>query len=299
MSFFDRVATAPISWGICEVPGWGHQLSVDRVLSEMSSLGFTQTELGSLGWLPTNPTELTTALAGHRLGLLAGFVPLVLHDESEAGAAEKAAIEAAELLKAGGAVYYNTAPVMSWDWAPREDLTNAQWSRLVAGLAMVEEICDDMGLTQVVHEHVGIAVETVDDVNRLLDSSPVKFVLDTAHLALGGTDPLEFAKKNHDRVGLVHLKDMNNELAGAFTASQQGDSPISLMSSVQAGLFPALGAGDLPIAEVINTMESAGFDGWYVVEQDCAIGGAMPAEGEGPVTDVAASVDFLRGLGQF
>lgn len=299
MSFFDRVATAPISWGICEVPGWGHQLSVDRVLTEMNSLGFTQTELGSLGWLPTDPADLTNTLNGHDLGLLAGFVPLVLHDENEAEAAEKAALEAAELLKAGGAVYYNTAPVMSWDWAPREDLSDSQWSRLVAGLAMVEEICQDMGLMQVVHEHVGIAVETVDDVNRLLDSSPVKFVLDTAHLALGGTDPLEFAKNHADRVGLVHLKDMNNELASAFTSSQQGDSPISLMSSVQEGLFPALGAGDLPIAEVIATMESSGFDGWYVVEQDCAIGGAMPAEGEGPVVDVATSVDFLTSLNQF
>ncbi len=299
MSFFDRVATAPISWGICEVPDWGHQLSVDRVLGEMSSLGFTQTELGSLGWLPTDPEALTSTLATHELGLLAGFVPLVLHDENETGASEKAAIEAAELLKAGGAVYYNTAPVMSWDWAPRQDLTNAQWSCLVAGLAMVEEICEDMGLIQVVHEHVGIAVETVDDVNRLLESSPVKFVLDTAHLALGGTDPLEFAKKNADRVGLVHLKDMDNELASAFASSQRSISPISLMSSVQDGLFPALGAGDLPIAEVVSTMESAGFDGWYVVEQDCAIGGEMPAQGEGPVADVAASVQFLQGLGQF
>ncbi len=299
MSFFDRVATAPISWGICEVPDWGHQLSVDRVLGEMSSLGFTQTELGSLGWLPTDPEALTSTLATHELGLLAGFVPLVLHDENETGSSKKAAIEAAELLKAGGAIYYNTAPVMSWDWAPREDLTSAQWSCLVAGLAMVEEICDDMGLIQVVHEHVGIAVETVDDVNRLLESSPVKFVLDTAHLALGGTDPLEFAQKNADRVGLVHLKDMDNELASAFASSQRSDSPISLMSSVQDGLFPALGAGDLPIAEVVSTMESAGFDGWYVVEQDCAIGGEMPAQGEGPVADVAASVQFLQGLSQF
>ena len=299
MSFFHRVATAPISWGICEVPDWGHQLGVDRVLSEMSSLGFTQTELGSLGWLPTEPAALTATLGANNLGLLAGFVPLVLHDEKETGASEVAALEAAHLLKAGGAIYYNTAPVMSWDWAPRQDLTDTQWSRLIAGLAMVDEICQDMGLIQVVHEHVGIAVETADDVNRLLESSPVKFVLDTAHLALGGTDPLDFAQKYADRVGLVHLKDMNNTLATAFTNSQRGDSPISLMSSVQDGLFPTLGSGDLPIAEVIQTMESAGFDGWYVVEQDCAIGGEMPAAGEGPITDVSDSVQFLQNLGQF
>ncbi|RMH80527.1 MAG: inosose dehydratase, partial [Actinomyces sp.] len=50
-----RVATAPISWGICEVPGWGRQLDRERVLAEMAELGFTRTELGSIGWLPTDP----------------------------------------------------------------------------------------------------------------------------------------------------------------------------------------------------------------------------------------------------
>ncbi|MFW2380122.1 MAG: sugar phosphate isomerase/epimerase family protein [Acidimicrobiales bacterium] len=299
MTFFDRVATAPISWGICEVPGWGHQLEVDRVLKEMSELGFTRTELGSLGWLPTEPNELIETLDRHGLGLLAGFVPLVLHDESEAAAAEKAAHDAAVLLAKSGATYYNTAPVMTWDWAPRRALTDAEWSRLVAGLAMVDEICSELGLVQVVHEHVGIAVETVDDVNRLLETSPVKFVLDTAHLALGGADPLEFAIRHADRVGLVHLKDMDLELAGAFMASQLVDVPMSLMSSVQAGLFPALGGGQLPIAEVIHTLESSGFDGWYVVEQDCAITGEMPGTGEGPIRDVEASIGFLSSLSVF
>ena len=39
MAFTDRIASAPISWGICEVPGWGHMLPTDRVLSEMTDLG--------------------------------------------------------------------------------------------------------------------------------------------------------------------------------------------------------------------------------------------------------------------
>lgn len=299
MAFFDRVATAPISWGICEVPGWGHQLSVDRVLAEMKEIGFTQTELGSLGWLPTDPTELNHRLAEHDLTLLAGFVPLVLHDDNEIEAAERAAVDAARLLAAGGARYFNTAPVMTWDWAPRRDLTESEWTRLVSGLAMVEEVCVDAGLLQVVHEHVGIAVETADDVSRLLDLSPVKFVLDTAHLALGGADPLAFAQDHPDRVGLVHLKDMDVELARMFTSSHDGDQPMSLMSAVQAGLFPDLGAGQLPIAEVIRTLESAGFDGWYVVEQDCAITGEMPGPGDGPIRGVRTSIAYLQSLTVF
>ena len=30
----ERLASAPISWGVCEVPGWGLELPVDRVLRE-------------------------------------------------------------------------------------------------------------------------------------------------------------------------------------------------------------------------------------------------------------------------
>ena len=33
-----KIAAAPISWGVCEVPGWGHQMSPERVLKEMSDL---------------------------------------------------------------------------------------------------------------------------------------------------------------------------------------------------------------------------------------------------------------------
>ena len=50
-----KIAAAPISWGVCEVPGWGHQMSPERVLKEMSELGFTATEFGPLGFLPIDP----------------------------------------------------------------------------------------------------------------------------------------------------------------------------------------------------------------------------------------------------
>ena len=41
-----RLAGAPISWGVCEVPGWGRMLPPGRVLAEMASLGLAAMELG-------------------------------------------------------------------------------------------------------------------------------------------------------------------------------------------------------------------------------------------------------------
>ena len=62
----DRIAGAPISWGVCEVPGWGYQLSPARVLAEMHEVSLAATELGPEGFLPA---ELTRQ-APHRIAHL-------------------------------------------------------------------------------------------------------------------------------------------------------------------------------------------------------------------------------------
>ena len=39
MSFVDRIAAAPITWGVDGSPGWGYLVSRDRYVREMTSLG--------------------------------------------------------------------------------------------------------------------------------------------------------------------------------------------------------------------------------------------------------------------
>src|ERR1044072_6138632 len=68
-----RIAGAPISWGVCEVPGWGYQLGPDKVLSEMREVGLLATELGPDGLLPAEPDAMATVLARHGLQAVGGF----------------------------------------------------------------------------------------------------------------------------------------------------------------------------------------------------------------------------------
>src|SRR5512144_2240475 len=81
--FGGRVAGAPISWGVCEVPGWGHVLPVDQVLGEMAALGLRTTELGPPGFLPDDPEQLRGVLGAHGLSLIGGFLAVVLHDAAQ------------------------------------------------------------------------------------------------------------------------------------------------------------------------------------------------------------------------
>ena len=109
----DRIAAAPISWGICEVPGWGLQMSPDRVLGEMSDLGITSTELGALGWLPDDTATLRSLLDQYGLSILGGFVPLVLHHGTGHPGSLEAAHAAAAALSAAGGTYF-VAAVIAW-----------------------------------------------------------------------------------------------------------------------------------------------------------------------------------------
>ncbi len=263
-------------------------MTPDRVLAEMAATGFTHTELGSAGWLPEDPEALNELLGKHQLGLLGAFVPLVLHDPAQAEFTLQEALDAATLLAAANATHFISAPVMTYDWAPRRDLTDDEWDHLVMMFDKVEKICAEHGLTQVVHEHFGCTIETEEDVERLLRSSNVKFVLDTGHLALGGFDPLRFSTEYPERVGLVHLKDTNLSLIDPLNKGE-----ITLMEAVQQGLFTALGSGDLPIGQIIDNLEAAKYGGIYVVEQDCALA-TEPTEGEGPVRDVQQSVVYIQ-----
>ena len=53
-----KIAGAPISWGVCEVPGWGYQLTPERVLAEMRDAGLighrTRARTGSCRPTPTS-----------------------------------------------------------------------------------------------------------------------------------------------------------------------------------------------------------------------------------------------------
>jgi inosose dehydratase len=291
LSFIDRVAAAPISWGICEAPGWGLQLPVDRVLSEARELGVKAIEQGALGWLPTDPVALRAKLAEYDMQLLGGFVPLVLHDADQRDEMLVIADQVASNMEAAGGSFFVTAVVGSLDDWFRPDLTEAGWSELFANLDRVEAICTSHGLTQVVHPHVDTLIETVDEFARFLERSGVRFCFDTGHLTIGGVDVVAIARRHLDRIGIVHLKDVEAEVA-----KRERSGELDLMAATQAGLFPSIGDGIVPIAEIVDVLESHGYDGWYVMETDVALTDAEPAPGDGPVVGVARSLAYLRSL---
>ncbi len=280
-----RLAGAPISWGVCEVPGWGVQLSPERVLSEMAALGLKATELGALGWLPLDGAAVRATLDRYGLKLVGGFVPVVIH---EAEPSRESARRASHQLAEAGGELFVAAAVQDPAWSAPVPLDEDGWKRAGANLRELADLAAADGLTLVLHPHAGTLLETASDIGHALAHTDVPWCFDTGHLLIGGVDPAQFVRDHADRIGHVHLKDVD-----AALAERVRDQRLSLVEAVQHGLFKPLGDGDARIDEVVRLLDDAGYERWLVLEQDVAITGPEPPVDGGPALDVARSLEFL------
>ncbi len=291
MTHTARIAGAPISWGVSEVPGWGVQLDPSRVLAEMQELGFSATEFGPDGFLPESPAAKAEQLSRFGLTAVGSFVPVVLHRQD---ATLLPTIERVlDDYDAAGCEVLVLAAVTGDDGydVQRPELTDAAWAMLFANLDRIRALAAERGVTAVLHPHVGTVVETRDDVERVLAGSSIPFCFDTGHLMIGGTDPVQFAAEHADRIAHAHLKDVSRD---GIERVARGE--LSYYDAIVAeSLYRPLGQGDVDIRAIVRSLHASGYTGWYVLEQDKVLA-SEPATGHGPIEDARASVTFLRGV---
>ena len=284
-----RVAGAPISWGVCEVPGWGYQMDAERVLDEAAGLGLTALEAGPDGFLPGNPQEMATLLSEYGLELVGGFVPAILH-RPDARDSELASVERqAKLFAAAGAgVLVIAAATGEEGYEESPGLEDSEWDELFATLAMVEEIGTKHGLSVVLHPHYGTEIENPEQVQRFLEGCETALCLDTGHSMVGGGDPVALTESAATRIRHVHLKDVDRGLAERVVSDT-----LPYEQAVRDGLYMPLGDGDVDVRRVLEVLNGAGYDGWYVLEQDIML---STDPGYGPAAEVGRSVAYLKGV---
>jgi inosose dehydratase len=283
----ERVAGAPISWGVCEVPDWGYQVSVATVLSQMRGLGLTATEFGPEGFLAA-PADRHAQLQSYGLRAVGGFVPVLLHDPDYDPVPEVDRFVDA-CLETGADVAVLAAYTGVEGYDERPTLDDRGWTTLLRNLDRSAGRAAERGVVAGLHPHVGTMVETGEETERVLAGSQVGLCVDTGHLLVGGTDPVALTADHVERVVHVHLKDVD---AGRAAQVRAGHSTFG--DAVRDGMFRPLGAGDVRIAELVQTLETAGYRGWYVLEQDVMLTG--PDGAEAACADVRASLEFLERL---
>ena len=263
-----RVANAPVSWGIMEVEGWSPPLAYTTFLDELVSAGYTGTELGPYGYLPTDPKVLSAELQRRSLTLTSAFVPLRLKESSLDLAPGR---QVAELLQSQGAQFLVLSDAL---WPEREAvsgrveeagvrLSEQDWPTVARNVRAVCEMATRYGLRCVFHHHVGTYIESPAEVQRLIESTEIGLCLDTGHYVYGGGDPVEAVETLGRRVEYLHFKDVHP--ARLETARR---SKLDFLGGVRAGVFCELGAGCVRFPDLLKALDRIGYDGWAIVEQD-------------------------------
>jgi inosose dehydratase len=281
----NKIAGAPISWGVCEVPGWGYQLPPDRVLTEMREIGLAATELGPESFLPTALEAMADVLSRHQLHAIGGFTPLLLHRPDHDPLRD--VIEVLERYAATGArtlVLSADSGLAGYDTRPTLD--EQGWATLLANLNRIDAVATEHDVRAVLHPHVGTMIEHGDEVQRVLEGSSISLCLDTGHLLIGGTDPAELTRQVPHRIAHTHMKDVDLGLARQVQSGRR-----TYTEAVRDGMYRPLGSGDVDVAAIVGHLRRQGYDGWYVLEQDTIL--TEEPRGEGPVADVHISAAYL------
>lgn len=283
-----RIAGAPISWGVCEVPGWGYQLGPDVVLAQMRECGLTATEFGPDGFLPDAAQDKARTLAEAGLVAVGQFVPVVLHDAQHDPLPEvERAMEG--LVAARATTVVIAAATGSEGYDDRPELDDAAWQVLLGNLDRIDAAARAVGLVAALHPHVGTMVESGEEAQRVIDGSGIGLCLDTGHLLIGGGYPVALARSAPERIAHVHLKDVRVERAEQV---QRGERTYT--DAVADGMYVPLGQGGVDVRAIVEALEGAGYQGWYVLEQDAVLTGDPALTGIDPRQDVLASVAFIR-----
>ena len=287
-SGIDRIAGAPISWGVCEVPGWGYQLTPKRVLAEMREVGLSATEFGPDGFLPADPQEMTDVLAAHHLTAVGGFTPVVMYRPDHDPIPDVERLIPGFVAAQGGTMVLSADSGMD-TYDSRPVLDEKGWDTLLRNLDRISALTAEHGIKAVLHPHVGTMVENTAEVQRVLDGSDMALCLDTGHLLIGGTDPAELTRQAPDRIAHTHLKDVDESIAAKVRSGR-----LTYSEGVRAGMYRPLGTGDVNVEAILKTLRANNYQGWYTLEQDTIL--TEEPTGVGPVRDVAISADYVRGL---
>ena len=294
-----QVANAPVSWGIYEFEGIEPKFPYTRVLDEIAGTGYTGTELGPWGYLPTDPAALRPELDKRGLKLLSAFVPVNFVDPDAHEAGEAHALAVGRLLAALGAVCIVLADdngkvpelVQSAGRRHGSFLSADEWDTYADGVNRVaRRVYDELGLKVVFHHHCAGYVETPDETRQLMnraDADLVGLCLDTGHWQYAGGDAVKAIDEYGERVRYLHLKDCDPGIRQLAIKER-----MDYFAAVAAGVFCELGKGGVDFPGVISAMGRLGYDGWAIVEQDI-----LSDDADAPRESAERNREYLRTLG--
>ena len=303
-----QLGSCPDSWGVwfADDP---RQTPWQRFLDEMAAAGYRWLELGPYGYLPTDPARLADELAQRGLTCAGGTVAGVGGPHRDFATVLAETRKVAELTRALGAENLIFVPVPGY----RDDVTGAYhepaeldadgWRALVANSNTLGKVlAEEYGLRMRFHPHADYHVETQAQTERYLEDTDPAYVslcLDTGHLAYRGADVPGIIRKYPDRIGYVHIKQMDPAIADRAVRE---DLPFGQAVAQGASVEPPAGRPDVPsvvaaLSELLrpaaeNGGKTSGAELFVVVEQDM-----YPVDFDVPLPIATRTRQYLNSVG--
>ena len=124
----------------------------------------------------------------------------------------------------------------------------------------------EYGVHSQFHSHADSHVGYQRDVERFLESTNPEYVnlcLDTGHVAYFGGDSVELITKYPERIGYLHLKQVDPDLAARALAED-----ISFSDAVRSDIWVEPPTGTPDFGEIITALQGVTQDVFGIVEQD-------------------------------
>lgn len=229
-------------------------------------------------------TELSTHLQGQLVAshpaydrLFDGFAPTQLHrnvDARTAWAAEQLMLAAKASRRFGCTSHATFSGALMWHllypWPQRPaGLVEEGFAELARRWKPILDCFDEQGVNACYELHPGEDLHdgvTFERFLEALDDHPRANILyDPSHFVLQQLDYLAFIDIYHDRIKAFHVKDAEfrpNGRAGVYGSY----SPWT----ERPGRFRSLGDGQIDFTSIFTKLTHYGFDGWAVLEWECA-----------------------------
>ncbi|MFD8293020.1 sugar phosphate isomerase/epimerase family protein [Streptomyces lavendulae] len=267
-----RVGSAPDSWGVW-FPEDPLQTPWERFLDEVADAGYEWIELGPYGYLPTDAARLADETAKRGLRVSAGTVFTGLHHGPAVWEQTWEHVSRiAALTRDTGAQHLVVIPSFWRDdktgaVLEDRDLTPDQWRELTSQTERLgREVRDRYGLRIVVHPHADTHIDTPENVARFLDATDpalVSLCLDTGHYAYCGGDSVEAIETFGERIGYLHLKQVDPRVLAEVRAEQLPFGP-----AVARGVMCEPPSGVPALEPVLAAAQRLGVELFAIVEQD-------------------------------
>lgn len=257
------LGNAPASWGVY----YAHspRIAPEAYLDEVAAAGYRGTELGPFGFLPTDPSALRDALASRDLLLMGAAHVHTFGDPASAPALMATLRQLGPLLATLDAPQLVLMDESAWypPGGPRQ-LDPAGWRRMCGLLGEARALlAGDYGVALTFHPHVGTTVEYEAQIDRLLADTDLGLCFDTGHHAFWGQDPLAYMARVGDRIGYMHLKNVD---PGVCARVRSG--ALDIETAMSHGAMCPLPDGWVDIPAVMRWLRATDFPGPVVVEQD-------------------------------